>query len=295
MIKSLLKNTHKKIQKEANKKESRIQKPFVFLLSFLRPVYYSNEWLLINGIKRKSRSKQQSIIFFSVHKSASTFIKNTIFELIGKHNLTLLNLSGYLTEAKQKELYNNPLKMDKLLQEKGYFYGAFRKYYNFPKLDKFKILLVLRDPRDVLTSRYFSVLYNHPLSRKEVYKRRKKYEGISIDDFVLEYAPGIQKIYEDYCLNLIDKENVLFLKYEDMITDLRPWLTRLSVFFNLSGNENLIEEIVNKTSFKVKKEDPHSFIRNIKAGDHKNKLRAETIETLNGLFRNELKLLNYID
>ncbi len=67
------------------------------------------------------------------------------------------------------------------------------------------------------------------------------------------------------------------------------------VYFNLTGNEKLIEEIVSKTSFKVKKEDKHSFIRNIKAGDHKNKLAPETIEKLNLLFKNELELLNYAD
>ena len=293
MLKRLLKQTQKKFQKFGNKKGSIIQKPYVFLLSFLRPLYYTNEFLILHGLKPKSTSRHGSIIFFSVHKSASTFIKNTIFSLIGPSKLVPLRFSGFLSQKKQEAYYNNPVMMKRILQDKGYFYGVFRAYYNFPGLERFKILLVLRDPRDVLTSQYFSVLYNHPLSRKEVFENRQKYAGISIDDFVLEYAPSLKTKYRDYCNHLIGRENVLFLKYEDMINDFDPWLRKLSSFLELPDNNELIRELVNKTSFTVKKEDPNSFIRNIKAGDHKNKLKPQTIQMLTDLFRDELNKLEY--
>ena len=293
MIKKVLKNTQRKLQDYANKEGSLIHKPYVFLLSALRPFYYVNEFLIFNGLKAKSKSTKQSIIFFSVHKSASTFIKNTIFKLIGEESLVPLRFSGYLPKKKHSEVYNNPEKMKKMLLEKGYFYGVLREYFNYPRFDKFKILLVLRDPRDVLTSQYFSVLFNHPLSRKEVAENRKKYAGISIDDFVLEYAVGLQKKYADYCNHLIDRPNVLFLKYEDMITNFEPWLSKLSAYLELSGNEALIKKIVDETSFTVKKEDPNSFIRNIKAGDHLNKLKPDTVAALTELFKEQLIKLGY--
>ncbi|MGB5024323.1 MAG: sulfotransferase domain-containing protein, partial [Saprospiraceae bacterium] len=175
----------------------------------------------------------------------------------------------------------------------GYFYGAFRAYYPFPNLDKFKIVLVLRDPRDVLTSFYFSTLFNHPLSSVEVYNDRNKYANYTIDKYVLEIAPRMQKIYADYCNNLLHRENVLFLKYEDMIEDFGPWLQRLTNFLDLKNAEEQVQQIISKTSFKVKKEDKHSFIRNVKAGDHLSKLKTETILALNKLFQNELEILNY--
>lgn len=292
MLKKWIKNTQRGLQDNVQKEGSILNKPYLFLLKFLRPVYFSNEFLLLNGLKRKSKSKQQSILFFSVHKSASTLIKNSIIRLIGSQNIIPLKLSGYLSKEKQEKYYNNPVFMNNVLRENGYFYGAFRAYYPFPNLDKFKIVLVLRDPRDVLTSFYFSTLFNHPLSSQQVYKDRNKYANYTIDQYVLEIAPAMQKIYADYCKHLIERENVLFLKYEDMIEDFGPWLYSLTSFLELK-NINVAEKIIKETTFKVDKENKHSFIRNVKAGDHINKLKPETIETLNNLFKHELETLKY--
>ena len=175
MLNNLLKKTQRKFQNTVQKDGSLLLKPYLFLLSFLKPVYFTNEFLILNGLKRKSKSKQQSILFFTVHKSASTFIKNTIIKLVGSNNIVAIQLSGYLNREKQKRYYNNTALMQKVLFENGFFYGAFRAFYPFPGMDKFKIILVLRDPRDVLTSFYFSTLYNHPLSDKTVLDDRKKF------------------------------------------------------------------------------------------------------------------------
>ena len=293
MVKSLIKQTQRKFQDKVQKNGSVLLKPYLFLLSFLRPVYFSNEFLILNGLKGKSKSNQQSILFFSVHKSASTFIKNTIIKIVGPSNITPLKLSGYLSKQKQELYYNNPKFMQKVLKEKGYFFGAFRAYYPFPNMDKFKIILVLRDPRDVLTSYYFSTLYNHPLSSKQLYRERQQYANYTIDEYVLEMAKEMQKNYAAYCKNLLGKSNVLFLKYEDMISNFGPWLHKLNAFLETKNNEQLLQSIISGTTFKVDKENPKSFIRNVKAGDHLNKLKPETIEKLDQLFYNELKTLGY--
>jgi len=293
MVKRLIKKTQGKLQDRVQKDGSILLRPYLFLLSFLRPVYFSNEFLILNGLKKKSKSKQQSILFFTVHKSASTFIKNTIIKLVGANNISSLRLSAYLSKRKQELYYNDPKFMKKVLKENGYFFGAFRAYYPFPDMEKFKIILVLRDPRDVLTSFYFSTLYNHPLSNKALYNDRKRYADYSIDDYVLEIAPAMQKNYEAYCTKLLNKQNVLFLRYEDMISQFGPWIRRLNSFLGISGNEEQLNQIISSTSFKVDKEDPKSFMRNVKAGDHLNKLKPETINKLNELFYNELKILDY--
>jgi len=293
MIKHFIKTSQKKLEARVkDKPDSFLAKFYVKGLTVLRPLYFTNEFLLIKGLKKQG-GDQQSILFFSVHKSASTFIKNTVIELLQNKKLTTIDLSGFLSKKKQEEYYNDPGVMKQILKESGYFYGAFRSYYNFPDLDKYKIILVLRDPRDVLTSYYFSTLFNHPLGRKEVFQEREKYANMCIDDFVLEKADGFKKKYSAYCKYLLGKDNVLLLKYEDMISEFKTWLNKLSSFLKLSDNDEIIDSIVAKTSFKVKKEDPHSFIRNIKANDYKNKLEPQTITKLNHIFKEELTKLEY--
>jgi hypothetical protein len=294
MSKAVIKKYQRKLEKSVKENDqSVLAKAYVKLLDVARPLYFTEEFLLLNGLKGKVESDQKSILFFSVHKAASTFIKNTVIELVKNKTLLTVNFSGYLSKKKQEEYYNDPRIMKKVLKPKGYFYGAFRSFYNFPDLDKFKTLLVLRDPRDVLTSYYFSTLYNHPLGRKEVFEEREKHANATIDEFVLEKAPEFKKKYQDYCQHLLGKENVLLLKYEEMITEFGSWLQKLSTFLGLKDNKEALDAIVAKTSFKVKKEDPNSFIRNIKAKDHKDKLKPETIAKLTALFKDELLQLDY--
>jgi hypothetical protein len=294
MMKVVIRKYRRKLEKSVKENDrSVLAKAYIKLLDVARPLYFSEEFLLLNGLKGKVESDQKSVLFFTVHKSASTFIEKTVLELLKNKTLATINFSGYLSKRKQEAYYNDDRLMKKVLRPRGYFYGAFRSFYNFPGLDKFKILLVLRDPRDVLTSYYFSTLYNHPLGRKEVFEERKKYANTTIDEFVLERAPEFKKRYQDYCEHLLGKEHVLLLKYEEMITQFGSWLQKLSAFLGLKDNTEALDAIVAKTSFKVEKEDPHSFIRNIKAQDHKDKLKPETIAKLTALFKNELMQLEY--
>jgi len=293
MLKKFILKTQKKFEKYATKDNSIIKSIYTTCLTVLRPVYFSNEFLLMNGLKKNSKSSQQSVIFFTVQKSASTFIKKTIAALIGKEKVEHIRLTAYLTPKKQEKYYNDPVFMKKVLKKKGFFYGAFKALYPFPDLQKFKVILVLRDPRDVLTSSYFSTLFNHPLTAIDMINKRKKFSDYPIDQYVLELAPELKSRYKEYCESLIGNENVLFLKYEEMVADFRTWLQKLVNYLDLGDKQNIIEELTQVNSFKVKQEDKKSFVRNITPGDHKNKLKPETISTLNELFKNELIKLNY--
>lgn len=293
MLKKIILKTQKKFEKYATKENSIGKRIYMSCLTLMRPVYFNNEFLLMNGLKGDSKSTQQSVIFFTVNKSASTFIKKTVAALIGKEKVAHIRLTAYLTPEKREKYFNNPAFMKKVFKEKGFFYGAFMAPYPFPNMDKLKIFLVLRDPRDVLTSNYFSTLFNHPLTANDMIDKRKKYADYDIDKYVLEFAPELHSRYKQYCNDFLGKENVLFLKYEDMVADFKPWLQKLARHLDLENRDQKIEELVEATSFKVKKEDKKSFVRNITPGDHKNKLKPETIATLNEIFKEELIKLKY--
>ncbi len=293
MLNQFLLKTQKKFENFATSKNPIAKNFYLFCITAFRPLYFSNEFLLMNGLKKDSSSTQQSVIFFSVNKSASTFIKKTVANLLGKDSVAHIRLTAYLTPTKQEKYYNDPSFMKKVLKEKGFFFGAFKSYYPFPDLERFKVLLVLRDPRDVLNSSYFSTLYNHPLTAKDMINKRKKFANYTIDEYVLEMAPDLKSRYQAYCEKLLTNKNVLFLKYEDMVTDFKSWLEKLASYLQLPNPGKKIDELVAASKFKVEKENKNSFIRNITPGDHKNKLKPETIEKLNAIFKEELITLGY--
>ena len=77
MSKAVIKKYQRKLEKSVKENDqSVLAKAYVKLLDVARPLYFTEEFLLLNGLKGKVESDQTSILFFSVHKSASTFIKN---------------------------------------------------------------------------------------------------------------------------------------------------------------------------------------------------------------------------
>lgn len=65
-----------------------------------------------------------------------------------------------------------------------------------PGIENFKILLVLRDPRDILVSSYYSVAYSHPFPddkerTKEFLTERYRVRDMTVDQYVIEQSDDI--------------------------------------------------------------------------------------------------------
>jgi hypothetical protein len=115
-------------------------------------------------------------------------------------------------------------------------------------------------------------------------------------NYLVELIGNLPIRYRDYVNNLLWKDNVTFVKYEDMVTDLKSWTKKVMAAFYFPNAERVIEDLVAKhtSSFNVNKEDILSHKRKITPGNHKHKLRAETIKELNRIFKDILVRLDYV-
>ena len=257
---------------------------------------FPNELLLMKGV-HTTHSSNPSIIHFTVHRCASQFILN-IFKIIEEDSdMTHIQLEGYFWFGGQR--YERSKEVYKRF---GYMYGPFygmdKEELTIPiaNLNDFKIFLMLRDPRDVLTSYYLyqaHSTYENPAKQEFLKERNKEVQAKSIDTWVLEKAPLFKARYEEYLKKLHGKPNVLFLKYEDMIADFDHWISRLIEFSGLKLRDKTIESIKKTADFKVAKEDKASHKRQVTPGDHKRKLKDETIKVLNVQFENILQAFQY--
>lgn len=180
----------------------------------------------------------------------------------------------------------------------GPFYGMDKEELTIPipNLDDFKIVLMLRDPRDVLTSYYYYQAfssYDNPAQQEYLNARNEEVKNKPIDNWVLEKAPLFKDRYEEYLRKLHGRSNVLFLKYEDMISDFKSWLGKLVDFSGLNLGEEAIESVFKTANFSVENEDRKSHKRQVTPGDHKRKLKKETIDALNSHFRKILEGFNF--
>ncbi len=256
---------------------------------------FRTEKKLIRG-EKLSTSQQPSILFFTTQKCASRYVSRMIAALTEPAGMVHADYDA-LTTMVRLPWEQNPFAeagaINHAFQQRGYYYGPIGTYRTIPNPESYRTILQLRDPRDVLTSLYFSTAFSHALISEKVIRRREEALQMSIDEFVVfetkEYIP----IYGQYVESLLDRPGVLFLKYEDMVGSFEGWLARLMSHIGISADRAVIDRLRKEASFSVIQEDRYSQRRQVTPGDHKRKLKPETTAELNTLLGPILKRLNY--
>jgi len=250
--------------------------------------------------KNKLDNLHPSIIFYSLERSGSTFVMSLLKRLIQDVETPYINLHEYSWKI-NLQVDCNLEEVRTIFKPYGYFYGCIRDpiAWNFLDVASYKKLLILRDPRDVLTSRYFSFGISHKIPRddlicrKEFLKVKLEAPRNTIDDYVIKVMLRYIEIYQFYIQMMVDQPDVIFLTYEQIVGSFDFWLDTLIAGLKLDINPYLIDQIKHEADFVIEKEDIYTHKRRVEPGDHKRKLRPETIEILNASFAGILDTLGY--
>jgi hypothetical protein len=167
--------------------------------------------------------------------------------------------------------------------QEGYVFSGFRHYpaFDLPLGDAQPIILLVRDPRDMLVSLYFSVTKSHviPDGNENLMKARQHSAAMSIDAFVLERVPTYINAYRRYTQKLAEKPVTLF-RYEDVVFHKEEWLKQLVEVLELPYRQRSISRVARQLDIVPATEDDAQHIRKVHPGDHKVKLQPATIEKL---------------
>lgn len=276
----------------------RLRFPKLYYLLVQRPRNYfkfQTEKKLVRG-EKLSESNKSSIIFFTTQKCASRYVSRVIQTLAENEGMVHADYDAYAAMLRLKP-EQNPFAqqgaMKLAFQPHGYYYGPIGTYRSLAELERYKVVLQLRDPRDVLTSLYFSTVYSHALISPKVIRRRQQAEQMTIDEFVIAETEEYGPIYQEYIDELLGKKEVLFLKYEDMVDSFENWLNKLISHVGFSADSTILDLLRKEADFTVAQEDPYLQRRQVIPGDHKRKLERETIDELNRIFGPILKRLDY--
>ena len=173
----------------------------------------------------------------------------------------------------------------------NFCFGPVRDFrFDTPKLNSSvstKRIFQIRDPRDILCSEYYSFGWTH--TDKDFTNRakqtREQIRSQTIDEYLLDEEGGTLRL----CLRLkpllqnLESPNVTLVTYEEMVSDFPNWLRKVSEPFEFNPVHKSF--LMKKLSIKYKNEfrpDPsNSHKRNVKPGEHRRKLKPETIAELN--------------
>lgn len=245
-------------------------------------------------------STGDSAYFYTFHKCASSLFSGYV----------LKNIEGLRHVDYARQIYQGKSAKRLEFKETGHVYGPIRISVDrmspvyeslvrpvsdeeFVK-DKIAIFLV-RDPRDILVSAYYSFGYTHGLSRvKEIRARqttiRKDIQARTVDEYALDSADVIQRNFETvYKLSRVCERSSI-LRYEAMISDFDEFADQLTRYVNI--NRNVVRQIYERSRPK-NKIDTSSHRRSGKPGGFRNALKEDTVDALNKKFEDTLERFHY--
>ncbi|MEO8350154.1 MAG: sulfotransferase domain-containing protein [Chthoniobacteraceae bacterium] len=243
-----------------------------------------------------------SVLFFTIHKCASVFTAALLKRLAAEGGLQIADFDSYrFRGGKLDGDLEDPEGLGGIAyRERGVFYGPLRNVIaGIRNLDHYRVILMLRDPRDVLVSHYFSIVNSHsipveenPAKARKLLEDREAASQMGIDEHVLKSAVRLAERYRAYVDQLVGRPGILLLRYEEMVTDFPEWLARVCGAFPFSISEATIASLTHQTEFAVE-EDVSRHKRQVTPGDHRRKLRADTITQLDEMFAESMTALGY--
>ena len=254
--------------------------------------------------KRSSSNSKilRSVYFYTLHKCASSLFSSYV----------LGNVEGLLQADYSQDIVDGKIRPGQVLtfEDVGVIYGPIRVSTDEKSVDgqmfvnpttehdfirdKIAVFLI-RDPRDILVSCFYSFGFSHAFSPVEEIRRsqelqRELTKRFTLEEYVLKYA-FTQNVYFNkiHALANICEQGVI-LKYEDMINDFGKFVAQLCKYVPLS--DSVIQEFY-RCSRPKEEEDIHSHRRSGKVEGFKEKLSLETVETLNQELQEILVKFNY--
>ena len=215
-----------------------------------------------------------SAYLFSFHKSGSTLMDNMIRRYCKYSDIPTFSL---FNSAFDSGITTSAIMQDSAIcfSKTGRIYTGFRHYPRFD-LDLIDVpcVLLVRDPRDMLVSMYYSVTKSHvmPKGNFNFIKRRWKANRMTVDEFVMKKADEYMRSFQIYRQKL-PTETLTVYRYEDVIYEKEAWLTDLIKKLGLPQNSALIRSTAQNQDVFPEQEDENKHIRQVHPGNYKKKLK----------------------
>lgn len=219
-----------------------------------------------------------SHFYFGHHKCATRYIIaicNQVSQLLSLSHIEYHN-AGMLKEELAVALKQDP---------HDFVYITNAKLEYLEKIEgPFKAFHVIRDPRDIIVSGYFSHLNTHTTSGwSELEEIRRKLKSLSQEEGILMEMEQTQHMFDSFYNWNYDDPNILEIKYEDMI--LSPYRTFTKALFHLGIVEAAPE--LDLSSIKMPMGQLKKNVMNRLSGTKRKKITVP--ELLNIAYMNEFE------
>ncbi|NGP75940.1 sulfotransferase domain-containing protein [Balneolaceae bacterium YR4-1] len=218
--------------------------------------------LFVRGIFYRERNTPTNLYHLTIQKSGSQWVKH------------ILSDKRFRAKSKLKKYPQHRYEWNEFHQifPKGTFvpglYMSYDLYEEIQKPNNYKTICIIRDPRDIVVSWYYSALKTHALIGK-VAKYREALTSMDIDTG-LHY--GIDELSMKFMamrtwINNKDDENMLIIKFEDLTSNPLESFFKISKWCSFDLSKRELKEILDSyTKEKMRKKDLKK--RKVKSESH---------------------------
>jgi hypothetical protein len=218
------------------------------------------------------------------HKSASMYIFNILKKIALQQEIPIINADKIWKFNNKSDKKVNYLDIILLNRNRDTLYingrgpGREIKFCISNGLPQ-KSVFVLRDPRDMIISRYFSNKFSHPVLNETVRERKDALSTLDDDEGITWSIKDFEKTIAAYLcewLDLINDRDVAFYTYEFMKTNTLLFFTSVFKHLNIEADTGNLTKIINEYNFqtlskrKPDTEDVKSHYRKGIIGDWEN-------------------------
>lgn len=254
-------------------------------------------------LPRPRRPTVPSVLAFSLAKAGSTMLFDLLARLCPHAGLVYVSLEDrfYAAGVDQRD---QPLGASSLFHETGYCYGGFRGAppYEVPILDRVRVVLLVRDPRDMLVSLYHSLAESHWIPETDeaqgphfMHALRADARRRTVDEHALRSASTVLAQFERYeAFALPWRSNVALYRYEDVVYRKREWAEELCAWFEWSVPDAVRDAAVATVDVFPETPDPGAHVRQVHPGNHRAELAPATIRELDRVFARTLRRYGWV-
>jgi hypothetical protein len=243
-------------------------------------------------LPESSRPDFPSCFVFAFPKTGSMLVNAIVRSVMQEWGVPVIDVP---TQLNQRGIDIGAMQCDlgRLFVEYGYCYSEFRglplSMLGSASIGSARKILVVRDPRDMLVSGYYSTKFSHGFEEKGSPPFRRlmreiiKDSEMDIDSYCLYYSWTVNSQLLTHA-EVISDSKTLILKYEEFIYDKHRLVRQLCDWFSVGLASERIEAIAAVHDMIPKTERLDQHIRQAHPGDYRRKLRPETVAALDAVF-----------
>jgi hypothetical protein len=245
-------------------------------------------------------SDAPSVVALSLPKAGSTLLFALLQDLAPKAGLAYVSLQDFFFVAGLR-LGQQPHEAGTLFRPRGYCYGGFRgpPPYAIPILDTARAVVLVRDPRDMAISHWYSITQSHVVPQAEEGEhfmagaRQRAIERGKVAH-VLQVARGLDQQYDRLLSSgILHRADTAVFRYEDVIFRKRDWVDAICAWFGWDIPAEIRQRIADAHDVRPEKPDPAAHIRQVAPGNHRDELAPRQRETLDRILARWLAMFGY--